>query len=65
MTVATDLSRWSHAHGRRHVDLGDGLQDQRLTATVTATAAANGHQQRPVAADSSRTIRADWGICPA
>jgi hypothetical protein len=32
-----------------------------LTATVTATAAANGYQQRPVTAHNARTIRANWG----
>ena len=36
-------------------------QDQRLTATVTATAAANSYQQRPVTAHNARTIRANLG----
>jgi hypothetical protein len=45
----------------RRGDLGDGEQDQRLTATVTATAAANGYQQRPATAHNTRTIRANWG----
>ena len=33
----------------------------RLTATVTATAAANGKRQRPVTTHNARTIRANWG----
>jgi hypothetical protein len=36
-----------------------------LTATVTATAATNGKQQRPTTARHAPTIRANWGICPA
>jgi hypothetical protein len=32
-----------------------------LTAAVTATAAANGKQQRPATAQDARTIRANWG----
>jgi hypothetical protein len=32
-----------------------------LTAAVTATAAANGKQQRPATAQDARTIRASWG----
>jgi hypothetical protein len=32
-----------------------------LTATVTATAATSGNQQRPPTAHNTRTIRADWG----
>jgi hypothetical protein len=32
-----------------------------LTATVTATAATNGNQQRPATTHNSRTIRANWG----
>jgi hypothetical protein len=36
-----------------------------LTATVTATAAATGLQQRPATARNTRTIRANLGICPA
>jgi hypothetical protein len=32
-----------------------------LTATVTATAATNGKQQRPVTAQDTRTIRSNWG----
>jgi hypothetical protein len=42
-------------------DLGDGEQDQPLTATVTATAAANGLQQRPTTAHNARTTCANWG----
>jgi len=38
-------------------DLGDGEQDQRLTATVVAS----GYQQRPATAHNARTIRANWG----
>jgi hypothetical protein len=34
---------------------------QRLTATVTATAAANRSQQRPATAHNARTIGANWG----
>jgi hypothetical protein len=49
------------ALSRRRGDLGDGEQDRRLTATVTATAAANRCQQRPSTAHNSRTIRANWG----
>jgi hypothetical protein len=40
---------------------GDGDQDQRLTTMVTATAAANGYQQRLTAAHDTRTIRANSG----
>jgi len=36
-------------------------QDQPLTATVTATAAANRCQQRPATAHNTRTICATWG----
>src|SRR5215471_17528383 len=36
-------------------------RDPRLTATVTATAAAVGHQQRPATAHDTRMIRAKWG----
>ena len=32
-----------------------------LTATVTATAATNGEQQRPATAHNARTIYANWG----
>jgi hypothetical protein len=32
-----------------------------LTATVTATAATNGHRQRSATAHNTRTIRANWG----
>jgi len=32
-----------------------------MTATVTATAAANGYQQRPATAHNARTIRANLG----
>jgi hypothetical protein len=42
-------------------DRGKGEQDQPLTATMTATAAANGCHQRPATAHNSRTIRANWG----
>ena len=49
------------ARSQRRGDLGDWAQDKRLTATVTATAAAIGHQQRPAAAHYTRTIRANWG----
>ena len=42
-------------------DLGGGDQGQRLTATVTATAAANRCQQRPATAHNTRTICANWG----
>ena len=35
-----------------------------LTATVTATAAANGYQQRPVTAHNARTIRGSLGVRP-
>jgi hypothetical protein len=42
-------------------NLGDGEQDQRTTATVTATAAANRCQQRPATARYTRTIHANWG----
>ena len=38
-----------------------GEQDQRLTATVTATGAATGYHQRPAAAHNARTIRANLG----
>jgi hypothetical protein len=41
--------------------IGDGEQDQRLTAAVTATAAANGYQQRPATAPHGRTIRVNFG----
>jgi len=34
---------------------------QRLTATVTATAAAHGNQRRPATAHNARTIRANLG----
>jgi hypothetical protein len=33
-----------------------------LTATVTATAAANGKQRRPATANNTRTIRPNWGF---
>ena len=36
-------------------------RNQRLTATVTAAAAATSYRQRPAAAHNSRTIRANWG----
>jgi hypothetical protein len=42
-------------------DRGGGDQDQRLTATVTATAAANRCHQRPLTAHNSRAICANWG----
>ena len=42
-------------------DRGDEEQDQRLTATVTATAATTGYQQRPATAHNTRMIRANWG----
>jgi len=32
-----------------------------MTATVTATAAANGEQQRSATAQHTRTIRGNWG----
>jgi hypothetical protein len=32
-----------------------------LTASVTATEATNGKQQRPATAHNARTIRANWG----
>ncbi len=32
-----------------------------MTATMTATAAASGYQQRPAAAQNTRTIRANSG----
>jgi hypothetical protein len=35
--------------------------NQRLTATVTATAAANGYQQRSATAHNARTIGANLG----
>jgi hypothetical protein len=35
------------------------FQVARMTATVTATAAANGHQQRPATVHNFRTIRAN------
>ena len=47
------------ARSQRRGDLGDWAQDKRLTATVTATAAAIGHQQQPAAAHNTRTIRAN------
>jgi hypothetical protein len=31
-----------------------------LTATMTATAAATGHQQRPATAHNARTMRTNW-----
>jgi hypothetical protein len=40
---------------------GNGEQHQPLTATVTATAAANRCHQRPLTAHNSRTICANWG----
>ena len=39
------------ALSQRRGDFGDGEQDQRLTATVTATA--TGYQQRPAASGSA------------
>ena len=36
-----------------------------LTATVTATAATNGRQRRPTTAQNTRTIYANWEMCPA
>ena len=39
----------------------DTPRSRRLTATVTATAATNGHQQRPATAHNARTIRANLG----
>ena len=36
-----------------------------LTATVTATTATNGRQRRPTTAQNTRTIYANWEICPA
>ena len=49
------------ARPRHRGDAEIGTQSQRLTATVTATAATNGYQQRPAAAHHSRTIHASWG----
>ena len=37
------------------------LRTARMTATVTATAAANHDQQRPATAHNTRTISANWG----
>jgi hypothetical protein len=42
-------------------DRGNEEQDQPLTATVTATAAANRCHQRPTTAHNTRTIRANLG----
>jgi hypothetical protein len=52
-------TRASRCHQPR--DRGNGEQNQPLTATVAATAATTGEQQRPAAAHNSRTIRANWG----
>ena len=60
MATRTGASR-CHQPG----DRGNGEQAQPPTATVTATAAANRCHQRPAAAHDSRTIHANWGICPA
>ena len=49
------------ARSRRREDLGDRQRNHRLTATVTATAAANGYPQRPATAHNTRTIRANLG----
>jgi hypothetical protein len=59
MAAGTRASR-CHQSG----DRGNGVQDQPLRATVTATAAAaaaNRCHQRPVTAHNSRTIRTNWG----
>jgi hypothetical protein len=37
----------------------------RMTATVTATAAANGYQQQLATTHNARTIRGNLGVCPA
>jgi hypothetical protein len=56
---ASEDRPWHHAHGL--VTPGQPFPGSRLTATLTATAAAAGYQQRPAAAHNYRTIRADWG----
>ena len=56
MATRTRASRY-----RRPGDRGSGEQDQRLTATVTATVAATGYQQRPAAAHNARAIHANSG----
>jgi hypothetical protein len=50
---------WHHADSL--VTPGHRISRSRLTATVTATAATNGKQQRPSAAHDTRTIRATLG----
>src|SRR5689334_16178892 len=60
--LGTGAHQFGCAHPRQsgyQGDLPGGEQDQRLTATVTATAAANGCQQRPPTAHNTRTIRAN------
>jgi hypothetical protein len=56
--------RWRRGPGRHTVISretgGNGEQDQRLTAAVTATAATGKHQ-RPATAHNSRTMCVNWG----
>ncbi len=51
------LGRAGRGHDAGETPLGDGEQDQRLTATAAAT----GQQQRPATAHNARTIRANSG----
>jgi hypothetical protein len=57
-----DQGQSGKVRGADAVDVaGSDRQCPRLTATVTATAAANGRQQRPATAHHARKIRANWG----
>jgi hypothetical protein len=62
------MSHWYHARAVTHSSLVPGPEGQRqqslapsLTATETATAAANGKQQRSVTMQHTRTIRRNLG----